>query len=115
MICANCRREITSNSNFCYYCGARQYPSPGVAPASHRLMRSSTDCKIAGVCGGFAEHFGWDPTLVRIIWLLLTVFPIPVTGLVAYVVCWVVMPVAPPPLPSAAPAPQAAAPSTPGA
>lgn len=36
-----------------------------------RIKRSSTDKFLAGVCGGFAEHFGWDPTIVRILYLVL--------------------------------------------
>jgi len=33
-----------------------------------RLYKSQTDKKIAGVCGGVAEYFGIDPTIVRLIW-----------------------------------------------
>jgi phage shock protein C len=39
-----------------------------------RLMRSSTDKKIFGVCGGIAKHFGLDPTLVRIIFAIAILF-----------------------------------------
>src|SRR5437762_2015627 len=67
----------------------------GPAPAvdDHRLTRSMTDRKIAGVCGGFAEYFRLDPTAVRVAWALLTVFPgWIVFGVVAYVVAWFIMP-----------------------
>ena len=37
-----------------------------------RLHRSLTDRKIAGVCGGIAEYLGWDTTLVRLLWVILT-------------------------------------------
>ena len=106
MNCTNCRREIADYSNFCYFCGVRQIapPPPGSAPwAGKRLMRSSTDVKIAGVCAGFAEYLGWDVTLVRLLWAVLTIFPVPVLGIVGYIVSWIVMPVAPLPVANTAP------------
>lgn len=54
------------------------------------LHLSSTDKKIAGVCGGFGEYFGIDSTIVRIIALVL--FICYGAGLLAYLICWVVMP-----------------------
>ena len=100
MICPNCQKEIADNSNFCYNCGARlgvsaAAPMPSAAPVhtAKRLMRSSTDKKIAGVCGGLAEYFDLDPTLVRVLWLLLLFFA--GTGLLAYVILWIVLPIAP--------------------
>jgi phage shock protein PspC (stress-responsive transcriptional regulator) len=67
-------------------------------------MRSSTNVKIAGVCAGVAEYLDWDVTLVRLLWVLLTIFPVPLfPSVIGYVVCWIVMPVAPLPLPAAAP------------
>lgn len=39
-----------------------------------RLYRSKNDRKLAGVCGGVAEYFGIDPTIVRVIWALLAFF-----------------------------------------
>ncbi len=56
-----------------------------------RLERSMTDKRIAGVCGGIARYLNVDPTLIRVIAILLTlvgIFP----ALLAYVVAWVVMP-----------------------
>jgi phage shock protein C len=106
MNCTNCRREIADYSNFCYFCGVRQTApvAPGAAPwQGKRLMRSSTDVKIAGVCAGFAEYLDWDVTLVRLLWAILTIMPVPVLGVVGYVVCWIVMPVAPLPVPQTAP------------
>ena len=38
-----------------------------------RLSKSRTDKMIAGVCGGLAEYLGWDPTIVRIIFVVLTI------------------------------------------
>lgn len=104
MRCPHCQREIAEESNYCYYCGARQHRPINTGGPAKRLMRSSTDVKIAGVCAGFAEYFGWDPTLVRLGWVVITIFPMPFLGVVAYIVAWLVMPIAPLPLPAAAPA-----------
>ncbi len=105
MTCGNCRRDIADNSNFCYLCGARQYAWPqGSVPASKRLMRSVVDCKIAGVCGGIAEYLEIDSTLVRVIWVLLVLMPVPVVpAFIGYFVAWLVMPKAPYPMPAAPP------------
>jgi phage shock protein PspC (stress-responsive transcriptional regulator) len=37
-----------------------------------KLRKSTTDKMVFGVCGGIAEYFGWDPTLVRVIFIVLT-------------------------------------------
>lgn len=50
-----------------------------------RLCLSSTDKKLAGVCGGIAEYFGIDSTLVRIGYLALVIFA--GTGLLLYIIC----------------------------
>ena len=56
-------------------------------------MRSRTDEKIAGVCGGFAEYLEIDVTLVRLIWL--AALFLGGWGLIAYIVAWIVMPLEP--------------------
>ncbi len=114
MNCPNCQREIAADSNFCYLCGARQVkPASGTGGApwtTKRLMRSVVDCKIAGVCGGLAEYFEIDSTLVRLIWVVLVFTPVPIVpAALAYLVAWVVVPKAPLPIPSEPrPAPDAA-------
>lgn len=55
-----------------------------------RLLRSRTDRTLAGVCGGVAEYFGWDPTLVRVGWIILTLLG--GSGILLYLIMWVVMP-----------------------
>lgn len=55
-----------------------------------RLCKSSTDKKIFGVCGGLAQYFGIDPTIVRLIWALL--FFCAGTGLLAYIIAALVLP-----------------------
>jgi phage shock protein C len=104
MICQTCQREIAEYSNFCYYCGSRQSAAPRPSPiSSKRLMRSATDVKIAGVCGGVAEYFEVDPTVVRLVWVLLCLLPVPVVpAFLGYIVAWIVMPKAPVPTVAAA-------------
>jgi phage shock protein C len=81
-----------------------------VAAPKKKLTRSRKDEKIAGVCGGFAEYLEMDSTLVRVIWLMLAFFG--GWGLFAYIIAWIVMPIAPAvgPAPALAPisAPQLA-------
>jgi phage shock protein C len=71
-----------------------------VPPVQKRLMRSSVDVKIAGVCGGIAEYMDVDPTVVRLVWVLVSFFTGIVPGLIAYLVAWLVMPQASLPVPA---------------
>ncbi len=57
-----------------------------------RRLTLSHDAKIFGVCGGLAEYFGLDSTLVRIIYALLTVFLAGFPGVLIYLILWAVMP-----------------------
>jgi phage shock protein C len=94
MVCTNCQRHIADGSNFCYNCGAQQAPATAaVTGGKKRLVRSSTDKKIAGVCAGLADYFDLDPTIIRICWLLAVLFA--GCGLLAYIVLWIVLPLAP--------------------
>jgi phage shock protein C len=117
MNCVSCHKEIAEYSNFCYYCGARQNAdaAPSAPPRPQkRLMRSSTDCKLGGVCGGIAEYLDADSTIVRLIWVVLVIFPFPlIPAVLGYFIAWLVIPQAPPPIPVEAPA-EPAAPSAPG-
>lgn len=56
-----------------------------------RLYRSTKDRMIAGVCGGIAEYFNIDPTIVRVIAVLL-LLPGGFPGLVPYLVLWIIVP-----------------------
>jgi phage shock protein C len=55
-----------------------------------KLYRSRNQRMIAGVCGGLADYFNIDATLVRVLFLLLAVFG--GTGLVIYLVMWIIVP-----------------------
>ena len=56
-----------------------------------RLYRSRDERMIAGVAGGIAEYFGIDPTIVRIIWILLAL-PGGIPGTLLYIIAWIVIP-----------------------
>ncbi len=55
-----------------------------------KLYRSRSDRKIAGVCGGIAEHFDIDPVVVRVIAVILLLCGS--AGLLAYIVLWILVP-----------------------
>jgi phage shock protein C len=57
-----------------------------------RRLHRSHDHKIAGVCGGIAEYFAVDPTLVRVIFAALIVLSAGAGGLILYGILWLVMP-----------------------
>lgn len=110
MRCPYCQKDVAEDANYCSFCGSKlEILRTGVARPK-RLMRSSTDTKIAGVCGGFAEYLNWDPTLVRLAWVLLAIFPIPIfPAFLAYIVAWAVMPIAPLPVANSAASPNVSA------
>ena len=57
-----------------------------------RLTRSRRHKMIAGVCGGLAEYFELDPTVVRIAYILVSVLSAAFPGILAYIVLMLVMP-----------------------
>src|SRR6185437_10099765 len=84
------------HSRFCNFCGAMQIVPQTSPRAYKRLLRSSVDRKIAGVCGGIAEYLEIDSTVVRLVWLVLIFLPVPIVpAIIAYLVAWLVMPEAP--------------------
>lgn len=59
---------------------------------TRRRLHRSNDRWIAGICGGFAEYFDWDPTLIRLAWLLMTIFSAAFPGIIIYIFLWICMP-----------------------
>ena len=57
-----------------------------------RLYRSSTNKVFAGICGGLGEYFDIDPTVVRIVWLLVVIFTGFFPGVLAYIVAIFIIP-----------------------
>ncbi|MDM8160465.1 PspC domain-containing protein [Labilibaculum sp. A4] len=58
---------------------------------SKKLKRSS-DKMIAGVCAGIAEYLGWEISLVRVAYVLLSIFSAGFPGLLVYIILWFVLP-----------------------
>ena len=56
-----------------------------------RLARSRDNKWIAGVCGGIAQHFGWDADILRLVWVVLTVSTMFCGGII-YLILWLIMP-----------------------
>jgi phage shock protein C len=96
MYCSHCGIQIDEQANYCHQCGGAT-PNVSRRPAGKTLSRSREDAKVAGICAGFARYFDLDLTLVRILWVVLTIYP-PGVGLLAYIICWIVMPRDPEPL-----------------
>jgi phage shock protein PspC (stress-responsive transcriptional regulator) len=68
----------------------------GQVYAGRPLVRSATNRKIGGVCGGLAEYFGLDSTLVRLAAVILAIYPgAVICGVVAYILAWIIIPSAP--------------------
>lgn len=57
-----------------------------------RLYRSKTDVKICGVCAGIAEYFNIDATVIRLLWILVSLLTGTLTGIIAYAICAFVIP-----------------------
>lgn len=58
-----------------------------------RLYRSREEKILGGVCGGIAEYFNTDPTIIRLIWILLAIAY--GSGILAYIIAWIIIPLKP--------------------
>ena len=56
------------------------------------LHRSRTNRVLGGVCGGLARWLGWDPTLTRVLYVLLSIFSAGFPGTLVYIILWLAMP-----------------------
>jgi phage shock protein PspC (stress-responsive transcriptional regulator) len=63
-----------------------------MATLSGPLRRSKSDRIIAGVVGGLAKHFGMDPTLARVIYVVGSIVSVAFPGILVYVLLWVIIP-----------------------
>ena len=106
LFCAGCGVSLPVGARFCSVCG-KAVTEPGAIPGSNPgsarstgpFLRARLGRKVAGVCQGIANQYGWDVTLTRVITVLLSIFVFPV-GIVAYILFWVIVPEAPEILPS---------------
>lgn len=56
------------------------------------LARNPNDKWLAGVCGGIARWLGWDSTLVRILYVLVSIMSAAFPGTIVYIILWIAMP-----------------------
>ncbi len=85
MFCNHCGKANPDDARLCAYCGASL---GGVT--ERRLVRPRGNRRIAGVCAGLAQYYGWNVTTVRLLWLLLFLFA--GTGGLLYLILWIVLP-----------------------
>ena len=70
--------------------------APAPARMTTRVIRPQFDRKIGGVCAGLARYFDVDVTLVRLIWVVLSIYPgAIILGVLAYAIAWFVIPAEP--------------------
>jgi phage shock protein PspC (stress-responsive transcriptional regulator) len=93
MTCARCQKELEDGSAFCRFCGA----AVGAVPRARRIARIPEEGQIAGVCAGLASYLDADVTLIRLAWIILSIVPgLLFGGVIAYVACWILLPIATP-------------------
>jgi phage shock protein C len=102
MFCIRCGNKLDPSSRFCPACGAPipAAAAPFVDPFSStgKLFRPRNNRMVAGVCAAFAQQYGWDLNLTRIITALLIVLT--GVGALAYIAAWVIIPEEPLALPT---------------
>jgi len=59
------------------------------------LYRSRQHKMIAGVCGGIADWLGWDPTVVRVLYVVVSIVSVAFPGILCYLLLWIIMPKGP--------------------
>jgi phage shock protein C len=58
----------------------------------NKLYRSKNNRIIAGVCSGIGEYFKVDPTVVRLLWLFVSILSAGAGGVIAYIIAWIIIP-----------------------
>ena len=57
-----------------------------------RLRRSRSNKMIAGVIGGLSKYFGFDPTMSRVLYVILSIVSVAFPGILVYIILWIIMP-----------------------
>ena len=93
MFCSKCGNSVDPSSRFCPACGtsisAAPPPPPGNYPNPGQLTRPRNNRMIAGVCAAFAQQYGWDLTVVRIVTAIICLSG---AGAFAYLIAWIIIP-----------------------
>ena len=87
MYCNACGTAM--NGRYCHQCGRA---NPGWPPTRRPLERPRQGRKIAGVCLALANNMNADPTLIRVLWVVLSLMTALIFGVVAYFVAWILIP-----------------------
>ena len=59
---------------------------------NNKKLRRSAESILGGVCGGIADFLAWDKTLVRVLYVLTSIFSAAFPGILVYIVLWIIMP-----------------------
>ena len=89
MFCLHCGHSSAPEVNFCSFCGVAIQKSTELS--RRRLVRPRQPRVIAGVCSGIALFYGWDVTVVRILFAIFTFLTTGV-GILVYVAAWLLLP-----------------------
>jgi phage shock protein C len=57
-----------------------------------KQLKRSRNSMIAGVCAGIAEWFGWDPTIVRVGYVIISIVSAAFPGILVYIILWIIIP-----------------------
>ena len=93
MVCPACGTGVPDGARFCSGCG-RPMTIESTSPFRTHLVRPRQGRVIAGVCSGFAQAYGWDPVIVRLVLCVIALCGAG-TPIIAYLIAWIVMPNAP--------------------
>jgi phage shock protein C len=90
MTCPACNNQLNDGARFCSACG-RPIFEPAAQSFQQPMQRPRNGRAIAGVCAAFAQHFGWDVVLVRLVLVAAVLFGCG-TPMLAYAIAWIVIP-----------------------
>ena len=91
MFCEKCGFEIEEVDRFCRNCG-RALDGSADSDLQRACTRRRKDRVLAGVCSGCASYFGKNLNLLRAVWAIAALIPPIFPGVVAYLVCWLLLP-----------------------